>query len=258
MGKAETECYNFSMMTTLPLPVILHTDREHDKLRTTIVLILILLYFISYRIVQALLNLAMFATVRDYATAISCVLGLVLALGVTAVIEKILKRTWHSGQSLTLDEEGILAQYRHQNPIRIRQNGSMTRINWTFGLKGYRRGGREKRLPAKWVCLACQLQQDDHRLIVYSYMPPREAAVWLNDERHKFRRINQADAIEPTLASKLKMPIRPEVSNEMLRGKDGRYWLAERNRWLDGLELTHEDFAIFMRYLNNMEDFPHV
>ncbi|MCP4426561.1 MAG: hypothetical protein GY803_18875 [Chloroflexi bacterium] len=250
MGKASAKRYNLDM-TPPPTPIVLHADQEHDNLRTAVVLLLVFFFFVSYWLVNALLNLPIFGPVSDYAVSLSCVLGLVLALGITAVIENIFKRTWHSGRYLTLNEEGILAQFRHQEARRIRRDGYITQLNWAFNLKGYRRGGREKRLPTKWVCLACQLQQDDQRLIVYSYMPPAKAAVWLENDNapHKFHHINLAGAFEASLSDRVKAPTRPEISNEMLTGKDGRYWLAERNRWLDGLELTHEDFATFMQFI---------
>ncbi len=237
-------------MSPTKTPITLHADREHDGLRTAVIFALIALFFVSYWLVNALLGLEALAAVRDYAVSVSCVLGLVIALGATAVIENMLKRHWPSGRSITLDDAGILAQFRRQNPLRFRFDGSMTRLNWTFKLSGYRRGGREKRLSSKWVCLACQVQQDGQRLVVYSYMPPRKAAVWLDEDApEKFQCINQADVADKSFSARVKMPTRPEVTNEMLTGKDGRYWLAERNRWDNGLELTHEDFATFMQFL---------
>lgn len=251
MGKANTECYNSGMRTALPSPVILHADQEHDGLRAAVVLLLMVLFLFSFWLVNALLRWELFSAIRDYAVSVSCVGGLMLALGASAVVEMWLKRVWHSGRSLTLNEQGILIQTRRQADQQIHRGGSLTYLNWTFKLSGYRRGGREKRLPAKWVCLACQLQQDDCRLIVYSYMPPKKAARWLEDgdSPHKFHAIDLSEASDSSLAGRVKMPARPEISNEMLRGRDGRYWLAERTRWTEGFELTPKDFATFMQYL---------
>lgn len=39
-----------------------------------------------------------------------------------------------------------------------------------------------------------------------------------------------------------KAPERPELPASLLAGKDGIYWLAERRRWIEGLELTRQDF----------------
>ena len=241
-------------MSSIKTPITLHADQEHDGLRTAVIFILIALFFASYWLVNALLGLDALASVRDYAVSVSCVLGVIVALIATSVVEKLLKRYWPSGRSITLDDDGFQAQFRRQNPLHFQSNGSMTRLNWSFNLSGYRRGGREKRLPAKWMCLACQLQQDDQRLIVYSYMPPRNAAVWLNESNPaKFQSIDLAEVADKSFSARVKMPIRPEITNEMLTGKDGRYWLAERNRWDSGLELTQEDFATFMQYLARVE-----
>lgn len=230
-------------------PIVLHVDQEHEGLRTAVILVLLLFFFVFYWLVYSLLRLEALATIRDYGVFISCLIGLVLALGASAVVERWLKRTWHSGRSIHLDEQGIRVQMRHQRGQHFRWDGHITRLNWTFKLRGYRRGGREKRLPGNWVCLACQLQQDDQRLIVYSYMPPKKAEQWLEPDEasHSFQAISLADVSDSSsLSSRLRAPARPEISNEMLTGKDGRYWLAERHRWTEGLELTEPDFGTFM------------
>ena len=257
MGKANTECYNLSMTQPTSPSSVLHADQEHDSLRTAVILLLLTFFFISYWIVNALLQLELFGPVRDYAVSLSCVGGLALALGLSAVVEKTLKQIWHSGRRLTLDDAGLLAQFRHESDRRFRWDVPLTRLNWTFKLSGYRRGGREKRLPTQWVCLACQFQQNDQRLIVHSYMPPKQAAQWLDGDQAepKFRHLNLANISDSSFSARMKMPTRPEIPNEVLTGRDGRYWLAERHRWTDGLELTAKDFATFM---HKLEDFPHV
>ncbi len=255
IGKAGAECYNLPMTSPASAPVVLHADQEHDSLRTAVVLLLTALFFVSYWIVNALLQSEIFGAVRDYAVSLSCVGGLVMSLAISAIAEKGLKRIWHSGRNLTLDDTGILVQLRHQADQHFRWDGHLTRLNWTFKLSGYRRGGREKRLSAKWVCLACQLQQDDQRLIVYSYMPPQKASRWLENDRaqQKFHPLNLATISDSSFSARVKMPIRPEISNEILTGKDGRYWLAECHRWLDGLELTAKDFATLMEEITRRQ-----
>jgi hypothetical protein len=175
-------------------------------------------------------------------------LGLVLALAISAGLEVWLKRIWPSGRSLTLDENGICIKEKGAEEQMIRRSEGLARLNWQFSLRGYRRGGREKRLSQNWVCLACQLQQGDTRLIVHSYMPPQKAKIWLDTEaaHPKFYEIQPADLYESSLKARLGAPARPQIGSEILRGSDGRYWLAERHRWDEGFELTPDDFAIFM------------
>lgn len=246
---------NLRIGIRMDLPITLHADQEHDRLRTVIVLLLIFFFFIGYWLVNSLLSLDALAEIREYAVSISCVLGLVLALAVTAVIEAWLKRIWHSGRNLILNDQGILINDLSESQRQIRKDSHITRLNWYFKLKGYKRGGREKRISRKWICLACQIQQDDTRLSFYSYLPPEKASNWLKNEEfpHKFHQIDLADIHESSWTTRLGAPTRPQITNELLTGQDGRYWLAERNRWYDSFELTPQDFELILRELANYQ-----
>jgi hypothetical protein len=229
-------------------PIVLHADREHDSLRTAVILLLIFFFFLCYWLVYALLQLEFWGSLRDYAVSLSCVLGLTLALAISAGAEIWLKRIWPSGRRLTLDENGIRIKEKAVEEQLIHPLKELTHLRWHFNLHGYRRGGREKRLPAKWVCLAYQLQQGDTRLIVHSYMPPQKAEIWLGDDAAgpEFHKIQLGDLYKSSFSSRVGVPTRPVISNEILSSEDGRYWLAERHRWDEGFELTPNDFAIFM------------
>jgi hypothetical protein len=41
-------------------------------------------------------------------------------------------------------------------------------------------------------------------------------------------------------------PARPELPTEVIAGESGRYWLAERNRWQEGVELAPGDFETLL------------
>ncbi len=229
-------------------PTILHADKEHDKLRTVVILLLISFFFISFGLVNTILQLEFWGGIRDYAVSLSCVLGLVLALAISAGIEVWLKRVWPSGRSLMFSATDIHIRNKSAEIQQINFKKGAAHLRWFFDLKGYRRGGREKRLPKKTVCLAYQLQQGETRLIAHSYMSPAKAKDWLEADSPdlRFHEIHPDDVYETSLASRLGTPARPKITNEVLSGSDGRYWLAERHRWEEGFELTPQDFAIFM------------
>jgi hypothetical protein len=238
------------MTSAKSTPITLHADQEHDTLRTVVILFLITFFFLSYLLVNTILQLDFWGSISDYAVSLSCVLGLVLALAVSAVVENLLKRVWHSGRSLTLTDNGIEIQEKKASVKTIKQSGNAAQLNWYFNLKGYRRGGREKRLSNQWLCLACQLQQGGTRLIAHAYMPPQKAKVWLeNENQPEFHQIEPGSVYESSFSSRLGAPTRPQISNEILASGDGRYWLAERHRWDEGFELSPDDFATFMAYL---------
>ena len=129
------------------------------------------------------------------------------------------------------------------------KNLNLTR--WYFELSGYPRAGRERRVSSNWFCLACQFQQDDARLILFGYFPPDKAVVWTEDQNlpEPFHLISLAHLYAEAGKKIRGAAIRPKIPSSMLTGSDGRYWLAEQKRWQKGVELTQEDFATFMEYV---------
>jgi hypothetical protein len=122
---------------------------------------------------------------------------------------------------------------------------------WYFELAGYARAGRERRVSSKWLCLACQIQQDDARVIAFGYLPPEKAAEWIENQHlsEPFHSISLAYLYSETGKRKRGAATRPVIPSSMLTGKDGPYWLAEQKRWQEGIELTADDFATLMSYI---------
>lgn len=192
----------------------------------------------------------------DYATFLSCVGAVPLALVTIWLVERALKKMWHSGLTLQLDPTGVYVEDTREggkrlspsDPPLIAWDKPIAQLNWYFRLSGYPRGGRERRISAKWVCLCTELQQDEGRLSVYAFMPPEEAAVWTEgaDTRASFHILHPGQVYDQGLRSRVGPPSRPTIPTELLHSKDGRYWLAERRRWEQGIELTPADFARIM------------
>ena len=42
--------------------------------------------------------------------------------------------------------------------------------------------------------------------------------------------------------------------SDMLTGRNGRYWMAERRRWEEGLELEQKDFSAYIAYVEEHLD----
>jgi hypothetical protein len=67
-------------------------------------------------------------------------------------------------------------------------------------------------------------------------------------EKYRFHRINLADFFDSnSVKNWLSAPSRPSLPANMLTGKEGPYWLAERRRWQEGMELTQQDFELFLQ-----------
>jgi hypothetical protein len=209
---------------------------------------------IGYLLVNWLFRTFAPPAVQDYAVFLSCIGSVPIALLMIWVLEKQLKRIWHSGLSLVLDARGVAVHDRREGAVVDPQappvfvwSANMGQLNWYFRLSGYPRGGRERRAPAKWLCLATELQQDDARLSVYAMMSPAAAARWVDDARHGFHLINPAEVYDRSARSRLGPPTRPTIPNRLLQSKDARYWLAERRRWEYGIELSPADFATLLQ-----------
>jgi hypothetical protein len=237
------------MTMTTTSPTILQADQEHDRLRTAVVFIIIVCVYIGYLIMRGLFSLA--GNTADYIYVLSCFGGVPIGLALSWGVEHYLKRIWPSGNQVKLDDNGIHLRTRDGDEQDIEWAHHVGVTNWRFLLAGYARGGRERRVPATWLCLASQIRQEDQRILVYTYLSPKKAEPWLTEENSElaFHEIKPDDIYSSTLRDRFLAPARPEIPKQVLAGKDGSYWLAERRRWTEGVELTPQDFATYMHYL---------
>jgi hypothetical protein len=248
-----------AMSNSAPTTTVLHADPEHQGLRTAVVLAMVVALFLAFLLIRWLLGIfASGSDLLDYAFIISCTGAVPAALAATWLVENRLKQTWHSGLRLLLQEPALRVEYNGRARAESESTTSpvidwtqrVTALRWTFRLQGYPRSGREQRLPDTWHCLACELQQEDVRVSVYGYLPADAAADWSQRRLSvPFRRLNMVELSVAVGRKNWKKGIRPEMPSEILAGPDGRYWLAERRRWLGGLELAADDFATFMAYV---------
>jgi hypothetical protein len=224
---------------------VLHADPEHTGIRYTVPAIWIATFIVFYSLIKAFLDSQPPGGLAEYAVALSCFGALPLSLGIGAVSEYFLKKNWHSGRQVQVNAEGLTVVLNEDENLSIDWSRRANETLWTFPLKGYPKGGRERRVPGNWLCLASQLQQDEQRFIVYSLMSPKQAQPLL--EKYRFHTINQADFYDSNgVKNWLSAPSRPSLPANMLTGREGPYWLAERRRWQEGLELTPQDFQFFL------------
>jgi hypothetical protein len=249
------------MMPAGKFPIVMRADQEHGGIRLAVFITLFVGFLIGFRLVLFLLETFAPPVLLDYAIFLSCVGAAPVALLITWVVEKALKRVWPSGISLILDEWGIRVRDRRTGEQRNENSGAqsslehdlaaptmtwganMGQLNWYFRLSGYARGGRERRIPAKWYCLATELQQDELRLGVFTFLPPDATNDLVSQPGRHFQLLNLAELYQSGVRSRIGPPSRPTLPNNLLQSREGRYWLAERRRWEYGLELTPKDFT---------------
>ncbi len=230
-------------MTSSPTqPILLRADQEHAGLRTAVIIIFFTLILLLYFVIVSVWSEVSFL--------LSCILALLFGATLAYGIEQLLKKRWPSGRALLMDDQSIQTQDKNEVGVMIRWGDKPLALSWWFHLKGFRRGGRERRMPKDWLCVATQLRDAENELIAYAFLSPKKAARWIEDTE-SFHQIVPPQVYKPDVSFYTKPPSRPEISAEVLAGEDGRYWLAERTRWEKGFELTPEDFAIFTNFVES-------
>jgi len=236
------------MATTIITPTVFHADQEHSGARATVLALFLIGLALTFFVASFFLRSLSSGILREFWLILSCTIALILGLAIAAVGERIIKRSWPSGRKVVVNNSGMEVSLSAEKTLSIRWSNRMLATRWWFALEGYRRGGREKRVSGSYYCLACQIQQDEQQFIVHSYLPPKLAKGLM--ELADYHEIRPADYYEGrSLQRMFTAPARPTLPTSLFSGKDGRYWLAERRRWNDGLELVSDDFATFMTIL---------
>ncbi len=230
-------------------PLILHADQEHSGLRLAVLLLIAILFLASFFILRSLLRVAL----PDFNTVaiVACLGAVPISLAIAAIGEKVMKMTWHSGRRVVVGQESIRLELQdEEKAVELDRNRGLNQLWWYFELGAYPRGGRERRMPKSWYCAGGQLQQDGEdnvrRIVIYSYLPPRRLQALLADD-YEFVQLDPTEVYETSVSARFGVPKRPELPPELIASKTGKFWLAERNRWREGVELTADDFARFLQ-----------
>lgn len=242
------------MVETNPSQVTLHADPEHGGLRAAVIILLLGTILLLYFLLRGLWLWLSDGNVPTYMSLVVCPSAVILGMASVWGIEQGLKKVWHSGRAVVMMDAGIVAQEQETAVARLDWDGHVNALLWRFMLKEYKRGGRERRVPEKWICLAAQVQEGEGRVIVYTYVSPKKVEpLLMRDGREVFYEIFPGEVYAATVDSGyFSMPGRPDkIPAEVLAGKEGRYWLAEQRRWKEGFELTPQDFETFMHIVHS-------
>ena len=227
------------------LPKVMYADQEHGGLRIGVLMILFIGFLLTFILLAVLFGNLSGGLLADFSLVFACLGALLLALGLAWLSENLMKRYWHSGRKVTVEQQGLRANIADEKEIMIRWSDRMTSIRWFFQMSGYPRAGRERRVQNNHLCLACQVRQSGEFLIVYSFLSKTKAQVLL--DRSEYFQINPGAFYKVGRYRPLRgHPERPEIPSNVLLGKRGPYWLAEQRRWTEGLELEIEDFEVFV------------
>ena len=237
-------------MRSTQYPIILPADPEHTGLRLAVPLILFVSYWLAYLLVSAGLRRAF----PEWGSVVflSCLGALPISLLVAGVGEAVLKRVWPSGREVIVRRESLLLRRPDQPDKTVELDERTDQIWWTFPLGDYPRGGRERRVPGDHWCVAGQLQQNGKRLVCFCFVPRTTVRAW--SHRYELRELDPAEVYETSFRARMGAPVRPELPSDVVAGQNGRHWLAERNRWEEGVELSATDFEILLQVVHSSAD----
>jgi hypothetical protein len=244
-GGAVSQSKQRMTSSTAHEPIVLNADPEHAGLRVTVLAVLAIALAAGFFALRSLLREA--APGLTAPSILACGGSIPLALALGAGVEAILKRTWTSGKRLLLEHEKLSLQWPDERDVVLELGQTVNETWWHFPLAGYRRGGRERRVSDRWHCVAGQLQQEGSRIIAFTFVPPQRMEAW--QALRSFYRLQPSEVYDNSLQSRLEGPVRPEIPTAVIAGESGRYWLAERHRWQQGIELTPEDFETLLGIL---------
>ena len=237
-------------MDSTQYPIILPADPEHRGLRFAVPLILILSFWLTYLLVSALLRRAF----PEWGSVVflSCLGALPISLLVAGVGESVLKRVWPSGREVIVRPDSVILRRPDRPDKRVELDDHLFQLWWAFPLGDYPRGGRERRVSGDHWCVAGQLQQNGERLVCFCFVPRATAQTWSHD--YDLRELNPEEVYDTSFRARLGAPVRPELPSDVIAGDSGRHWLAERNRWEEGVELGASDFEILLQVVHSPAD----
>ncbi len=200
-------------------------DVMHPGLR--LVVLLVTLAGAGLGILVITPALARLLDITDFLAILFTLLGgSAIGIGAGWAAERYLPGIWPSGRWLKVDDEGMTLRMQSHETVSIRWAEPVDVRSWHFVIRTGRRW-----IPRGWFCVACRLAQHDKVITPYTFMKPIDA-----------RALAQWAAF-PELISRKQSAGREADHQVQQAGGQEPLWMAERDRWNDGAEMTPGDFA---------------
>jgi hypothetical protein len=224
----------------------LHADKEHGGIQFIVPVVMLVAGILVFLIIDSLVLAPLLGgtDLDGFRPFLRFVVSIALGVGIGGIAENILKQRWLSGRMLHLDSTGITIQDKEKPEERIDWDERVNVLRWCYVLRGYPRGGRERRVPTGHYLLACKLLQDDVTFFCHSYLNPKQPELVPGYSR--FSNIDMSSIFKGGLFSQFSRPVRPTIPTNLLTGPQGKIWAAEKERWISSLELEPDDFITLM------------
>lgn len=205
-------------------PLTFPVDSDHGGLRLAVIVIFVVLLAAIYLLLNVFLP-------SDGFNILALIASLVVTYFALQQIEKRLKQRWPSGRVVEIDEQRVRLSSKGKVQEDIDAQQQVNALMWRFKIK------RQSRVPKGWYVVACSLEQDNHYLSVYTFMSPQQ-----------FDQMTSA-RLFPELPSKKELEKQGMERDLRLAGQQRRLHTAESHRWIDGAEMSAQDFQTFITHL---------
>lgn len=208
---------------------VYHVDSEHGGIRFATMLLFLAGFLIGFfatniLIADAGINL------------LSVLVGILVATVVTMLGERQLKKVWKSGRVVIIDPESVEIQKKGVQETLVTRKDGVTAILWTFRIN------RRSRVPKGYTMFAVALERDDERhLTAYTFMSPAQTTAF--EDAKRFKAIQSRKEEKNQANNALREDLRAAGEQRRLRE-------AENYRWLNGAEMTPDDFVAYFQRLD--------
>lgn len=216
--------------------LIIPVDQEHGALRLVVIALFAVSWIVSFLVLSLLIT-------NQGINIIAIVIGFLIAYAISAASESQLKRRWPSGRVIQVQRDAVQLIRGSQVEREMRSQAPVNTLFWSFQVS------RRARVPKGWSMLACALEHESQYLIAYSFMSPQQVESY--EEASRFKMLSKLPKAPPPGRGTAPTAPRDDlrVAGEQRRLRD-----AESQRWLNGAEMTPQDF---MRYVRRIEtQFP--
>ncbi len=206
--------------TTRSFPV----DVEHGGMRLMVSIVFIAGVPISYILINLLIP-------GQGINLIALIGALGLAYVYAQFTENYLKKNWSSGRLVRVDADSaqIIKKGKVESTIDVQQQVNV--LMWHFKVP------RRARVPKGWYMIACMLEQEDESLPVYTFVSPTD-----------FESMEAGNHFKK-LVRKKELKSQDMERNLRMAGEQRRLHNAETRRWMEGAEMSKEDFESYVAHL---------
>lgn len=210
------------MSSIVNSPTIYPVDPEHGRLRFAVFVLFFVAWFISFIILSVVIK-------SEGLNILAILLSLAIAYGLVYLIDKQLKQRWPSGRTVSVDHTSVTLAKNGQTEQEMRADQVVNPMYWRFVVR------KRSRVPKGWLMCACALEYEERHLTVYTFMSP--------DAFKTYSR----EAWFTLLEGKKDTDGRTDLR---LAGEQRRLREAENYRWMNGAEMSPDDFQRYVEQIS--------